>query len=214
MKRKYLFAIALLAGSHLLAGQPSIPGSSPTIPKLTDVNSEILQLVIQDQWDRGNDMFGDKRPSGSEQINWKNVSERDAQRHAQVRKLISEGKLQSGRDYQYAALIFQHSEDPNDLMLAHVLAATAVSKGKADARWLAAATLDRYLHSLKQPQVFGTQFFKSPNSEWTMEPYNRDALSDSIRALWCVVPLSEQEQILKDYQQGKGGRPTGIQPCK
>jgi hypothetical protein len=31
-------------------------------------------------------------------------------------------------------------------------------KSDLDARWIAAATLDRYLQRIGQPQVFGTQF--------------------------------------------------------
>jgi hypothetical protein len=56
--------------------------ASPTIPNLTDVKPEILQLVVQDQWDRGNDMFGGKPRAASSTIDWKAVSERDDLRHA------------------------------------------------------------------------------------------------------------------------------------
>jgi hypothetical protein len=42
-----------------LNGQQTAPQpEGPTIPKLTDVNQDILNLVIHDQWDRGTDMFG------------------------------------------------------------------------------------------------------------------------------------------------------------
>jgi hypothetical protein len=73
-------------------------------------------------------------------------------------KLVDAGKLQSGKDFFYAALIFQHSFEGPNLILAHALAATAAAKGEASGRWLTASSFDRYLWSLKQPQVFGTQF--------------------------------------------------------
>ena len=38
------------------------------------------------------------------------------------------------------------------------LALAAMEKGDAAARWIAAATLDRYLQKVQQPQVFGTQY--------------------------------------------------------
>jgi hypothetical protein len=38
----------------------------------------------------------------------------------------------------------------------HVPAVTAVAKGSAAAKWLAAVTMDRYLQTINQPQVFGT----------------------------------------------------------
>ena len=36
-----------------------------------------------------------------------------------------------------------------------------------------------------------------------MEPYDGDAVSDHLRAEWCVVPLNEQERILRDLRAGR-----------
>jgi hypothetical protein len=41
-------------------------------------------------------------------------------------------------------VVFKHGEGSNDILLAHVLAVTAIGKGDLDARWLAAAALDRF----------------------------------------------------------------------
>jgi hypothetical protein len=127
----------------------------------------------------------------------------DAQRRAQVRKLISEGKVQSGEDYYYAAFIFQHGQKPSDYLYAHVLAVTAVNKGLHNAMWLSAATLDRYLHSVRQPQVFGTQFGDLYSSRDDQEPYDRKMVSDALRGLWCVAPEATQAKILSDQRAGK-----------
>lgn len=189
--------------------------AKPTVPKLSGVDPEILQLVIEDQWDRGNDMYGKGQVKSPESLDWKLLADHDAQRHAQIRKLLDQGRVKTGQDFEFAALIFQHSEKPDDLMLAHVLAVTAVGKGNGGARWLAAATLDRYLQSVKQPQIFGTQFFQGEKDQpWTMEPYARSTLTDGERALWCVVPLASQERILKDMQNGKPTASTGLENCK
>jgi hypothetical protein len=85
--------------------------NSPTIPKATDVNPELLNLVIYDQWDRGNDMFGDRHPADGENVDWDAVGKRDQERRHAVRKLLADGKLQTGKDYRFAALILQHSPD-------------------------------------------------------------------------------------------------------
>jgi hypothetical protein len=74
--------------------------------------------------------------------------------------------------------------------------------------------MDRYLQSIKQPQVFGTQFLKDEKGIWTMEPYARTTISDALRAQWCVVSLAEQEMVLKAYQNGNEGRPTSTPDCK
>lgn len=184
---------------------------APTVPNLPDVNARLLQLVIQDQWDRGNDMFSGRQVKTPVNLN---VNERDAERQAEVHKILAEGKISTGQEYYYAALIFQHSLKPEDLMFAHVLAVTATAKGNAYAKWMAAATLDRYLWSIKRPQVFGTQFQKAADDKWAMEPYDRNAVSDSIRASWCVVPLAEQEKILKNFQSGGPLASTGTADCK
>jgi hypothetical protein len=211
---KTLFGAALAISIRLLAAQtPSGVADTPTIPKLPGVNPDILNLVIQDQWDRGQDMFGGRVVKPPQSIDWQEVNKRDDARHAAVRKLLADGKLQSGADYQFAALIFQHSGDSAGLILAHTLAVTAVAKGEGNAKWLAAATFDRYLHSIKQPQVFGTQLFRDAGGLWSMEPYDRAALSDSIRAIWCVIPLTEQASIERDVRDGKPLRPTQIPGC-
>jgi hypothetical protein len=200
---------AALAFPLLFAQTPN----SPTIPKVTDVNPEILNLVIYDQWDRGNDMFGDRHGTLDEKIDWNEVGKRDQERRDAVRKLLADAKLQTGKDYRFAALIFQHSPDTAGYLLAHVLAVTAVSKGDSYSKWLAAATMDRYLQSLNQPQVFGTQF-RQPEGVWTMEPYDRTLFSDAVRATWCIIPLAEQERIVKEVRDGKPLRSTGIKDCK
>jgi hypothetical protein len=128
----------------------------------------------------------------------------DARRRDQVRRLVGEGKLQSGEDYYYAAFIFQHGQQPSDYLYAHVLAVTAVNKGLHNAMWLSAATLDRYLHSVRQPQVFGTQFGSLYENRDDQEPYDRQLVSDALRAQWCVTTVSAQAQILSDKRAGKG----------
>ena len=87
-------------------------------------------------------------------------------------------------------------------LYAHVLATTALGKGFAPAKWLSAATLDRYLQSLKQPQVFGTQF-GGPVDDADMDSYNKYLLTDKIRELWCVASLSKQLKIAADIKAGR-----------
>ena len=194
-----VICILCLASPAVLCQEATNAPATPTVPDLPDVNAHLLHLVIQDQWDRGNDMFSGRQVRVPANLN---VTERDAERQAEVRKMLSEGKISTGRGYYFAALIFQHSSKSEDLMLAHVLAVTAVTKENGVAKWMAAATMDRYLWSIKQPQVFGTQFQKDADQKWTMQPYDRNAVSDSVRTSWCVVSLAEQGKILKDFQNG------------
>ncbi len=125
----------------------------------------------------------------------------DARRREQVQRLIGDGKVKSGEDYYYAAFIFQHGQKP-DFLFAHVLAVTAVSKGFHGAIWLSAGTLDRYLHSMKQPQIFGTQFGSLNDGSDDQGLYDEEMLSDGLRAMWCVASHSAQTKILSDVWAG------------
>ena len=79
-------------------------------------------------------------------------------RRAEVRKLLEEGKLSSGEDFSDAALIFQHGRTAEEFLFAHVLAVEALTRAGSADKWLAAATLDRYLQAVNRPQIFGTQY--------------------------------------------------------
>ena len=136
----------------------------------------------------------------------------DARRRQQVRELIREQKVQSGEDYYYAAFIFQHGPKPSDYLYAHVLAVTAVNKGIHNAMWLSAATLDRYLQSIRQSQVFGTQFGSLYSNRDNQEPYDRKIVSDALREQWCVAPEAAQAKILSDKKAGKEFRSTRTCP--
>ena len=207
-----MLAVLLIVGSPMLIAQSP---EGPTIPNLPDVNQQLLKLVIADQWDRGMDMFSGRQVKTPDSLDWQQIDKRDGERRAAVRVMLNAGQLQTGREYQFAAILFQHSADPDDLQTAHLLASTAVAKGNRGARWLAAASFDRLLWNMNRPQVFGTQFKQDSQTKvWTMEPYARDSVADAIRAEWCVVPAAEQEGILKNLQSGGGNPSTSVVDCK
>lgn len=211
MKSLHALLVVLVVGTCALAAQSR---EGPTIPDLPDVNRELLELVAADQWDRGVDMFSGRQVKSPESLDWQQIGARDAERKKAVRALLSSGRIRSGREYRFAALIFQHSGDPADLAMAHVLATTAAVKGNAEARWLAAASLDRLLWNLDRPQVFGTQFTQDPQGGWTMDPYDRESIPDTIRAAWCVVSSADQARILRELQSGTGTPATNIPDCR
>jgi hypothetical protein len=156
-----------------------------------------------------------------------NISAEDAYRHgdarrAEVRKLLEEAKITSGEDFSDAALIFQHGQTPEDFLFAHVLAVEALIRGGSADKWLAAATLDRYLQALNQPQIFGTQYSgdkasgNTPkpqvdphviNIQRTQQPYDAKLLPDSVREDFCVPDVSQQEKNLAIFNTGH--RPAG-----
>ncbi|WP_125995739.1 hypothetical protein [Sphingomonas sp. S-NIH.Pt15_0812] len=126
-------------------------------------------------------------------IEWKIVSAADRSRRKQAQALLDSGQLSSGDDFYHAAFVFQHGDEPDDFMRAHALAMIAIARGRPDATWIGAATLDRYLQYSGRPQVYGTQFTR-PATNFTQEPYQRGLLSDAIRKASNVPPLAVQEK--------------------
>jgi hypothetical protein len=156
-----------------------------------------------------------------------NISPEEYYRHgnarrAEVRKLLEEGRITSGEDFSDAALIFQHGQTPEEYLFAHVLAVEALITGGSADKWIAAATLDRYLHAVNQPQVFGTQYpadkasGNTPkpqvdprvwNVQRTQQPYDAKLLPDAVRRDFCVPDVSQQERNLAIFNTGH--RPEG-----
>ena len=138
---------------------------------------------------------------------WKKISEQDAERRREAHKLLDAGALKTGEDFEDASFIFQHGDTPQDYLLAHILAMAAMSKGDAQARWIAAATLDRYLQTIKQPQVFGTQYkwteMKPKPHGASQEPYDTKLVSDALRKDFCVTTQAGQQKNVAAMAQGK-----------
>ncbi len=145
----------------------------------------------------------DQRVRTVAKVDWEMVNKTDAERREQTRKLLAVGSLHTGKDFEEAAVVFQHGDTPDDYLLAHTLAVAAVSKGETTATWIAAATLDRYLWKVGQKQVFGTQYSGDAKHEWTQEPYDRELVSDALRGQLAVPSQASQLMQLKAYESQK-----------
>ena len=132
--------------------------------------------------------------TGGGAIDWSVVEPQDLARRQRTRQLLDAGALQSGDDYWHAAFVFQHGSEPEDYLLAHTLAMVAIARGRPDATWIAAATLDRYLQNIGQKQIYGTQYRTPPGERATQEPYDRTLISDALREALGVPNQAAQEQ--------------------
>jgi hypothetical protein len=80
----------------------------------------------------------------------------------------------------------------------------AISKADPKARWIAAASVDRYLLSLRQRQVFGSQG-NNPDHQpghWTPEPFNKNLVPNSVRHLFCSPDVAAQESAVNKVNAG------------
>ena len=160
----------------------------------------IKQLFDEDQSDR-------RGATSMTPEQWKTISDRDAERRREAHKMLDAGALKTGEDFEDASFIFQHGDTPQDYLLAHILAMAAMEKGDARARWIAAATLDRYLQAVKQPQAFGTQYkwteMKPKPHGATQAPYDKALVSDALRRDFCVTTQAGQQKNVAAMAQGK-----------
>lgn len=176
-------------------------------------SAEMKRIFDEDQGDRQN-LVPKENPQ--KQVDWiNNVASRDAQRRKRVMELLKENTLQTGNDFEEAAFVFQHGDKPDDYLLAHTLAMVAMAKGKSNARWIAAATLDRYLQKIKQPQIFGTQYSRGPNAtdKWGQDPYDTGLVPDPLRNVVCVPDLASQQETVKSLNEGKDFSPAHVPGC-
>ena len=166
--------------------------SYTALAPVPESSREMAEIFAADQVDRR---------VGPNEIDWKTVAPRDTARRARTRQLLEQGLLNSGDDYYYAAMVFQHGEVPADYLLAHVLAIAAQNRGRADANWIATATLDRYLQSIGQPQIMGTQFPYAPDGSVSQGEYDRALIPGALRPA-LGLPTPAQEEALRQRLQG------------
>ena len=164
---KYL-TVCLLFGCTHAAIERSVP-----------VDNELLiEMVIRDQ---------QVRSPANDSIDLETV---DRQHRQQVFELLSRGQIRTAKDKFNAALILQHtgllycdgklvSISPENYLLAHQLANSAMVSGSRNAGYLAAATYDRYLLYTKGFQKYGTQRLiddKTGEEMWApIDPSTTDA---------------------------------------
>ena len=148
---------------------------------LTTINVELYRLFQSDQADRSSE--GD----------WENIEERDRQRREMVAKMIRGRQAPCRRRLRPRRIHLPARRRLHLLPHAHELAMKAVEIEPAhmQARWIAAASKDRYLQSIGQPQIYGTQLLRR-DGRWTLEPYDTTAVTDEERARWGVPPLERQ----------------------
>jgi hypothetical protein len=121
---------------------------------------------------------------------------RDAARRERVAALLSEGRQLSADACFAAAWILNHGDTAEEARQAHELARQAARGGRRDARWLAAAALDRSLMYAGRPQHYGTNMVPDGVGYrlWDVD----DKTTDDERAAWDVPPLAEMRQRAKD----------------
>lgn len=145
----------------------------------------------------------DDRNAGPDGIDWSKVTPRDEARRERVLEILARDEATQSDDYYHAAMIFQHGSSLEDIDQAHRLALRAVELdgGNERAKWLAAATKDRWLMKQDRPQLYGTQYRKA-DGVWILHPVD-PAVTDEERARWNVQPLRQSLRFAAELNRKK-----------
>lgn len=141
-------------------------------------------------------------PHDPAKIDWSVITPRDQQRQHRTQQIFQAGQAKTAADYYHGAMIFQHGKTVDDFATAHRLAlrAAELDPSNSEAKWLAAATLERELMTRGKPQRYATQF-KRVDGRGVL--YNVDeSVSDEERARWGVPSLAEAKQAVERLNAG------------
>ena len=147
------------------------------------MNHELTSLYQADKRERIN------QPRGNT-MEYKAMRARDLERRQRVMEMAQAHALDTAEDYYHAAHIMNHGDTPQDAENAHMLALRSSELGYRPARWLAAASYDRWQMYQGKPQKYGTNYVYDGQEDrlWDVDPNT----TDEERAEWDVPPLAEQ----------------------
>lgn len=155
----------------------------PNVEQTPEDNAELARMYEEDQEDRQVVARTHEVPEGF----WDRVGPRDRARRERARELLAAGEIRTASDFERCAMLFQHGTEPDDYLLAHILATISGFMGNSHGKWLSAAALDRFLENTGHKQVFGTQYDFCENRNLVLRPV-LDLLSDQERAQFRVRP--------------------------
>lgn len=166
------------------------------MPQETD-NLKLEETFQEDQKDR--ELVYDSPEAVSR------LRDHDAARRKRVYVMMELGEVQTMRDLYHASVILQHGDAPADFLTAHRLATVAAIMGHKTARWLLAATLDRYLMAVGQPQVYGTQFeYNAPETRYQLRlPILESVFLDFEKTMLGVPSVSDRLKQLNSRAANK-----------
>ena len=155
-------------------------------------NAELARISQEDQDDRKPGLHG---------IDWAKIKPRDDARLARTRELYASGALRTGADWFHAALILQHSSEADDYLLAHEMSVAAVAQGYKEARWLVAASEDRFLMTIGRKQRFGTQYEPADEPGRYRLASTEPQVTDELRAVLGTPSLAEAKATASRFDK-------------
>jgi hypothetical protein len=166
-----------------------------TVPD-RDAENRVVLMFYEDQKIRQSGMNGGTFTAEEERRMWIE----DRERMIETLAYLEDGKLVKPKALYYAAFIFHHGVCSDHYQLASMLAKRSMDGGYHDAKWLYAATVDRYLLSFGKAQKYGTQFYMGDDGLLHLEPVD-PTTTDEERAQYDLPPLADAERIANEAIQ-------------
>ena len=187
--------ILALVGCLLLSGGCVQKRADRSPARESVVTVALKEMVAEDQ-----------RLRTDTTLDYSIVHAADRKHHEKIFELLAQGRITQAADLYRAALLLQHT-DPSSCrecyLLAHYLALRSVELGYDEARYLAAANLDRYLVFSDQTQKYGTQHNVDSSGRWFLFPID-SLTTDSDRARWDVPPLKDLIRDIDEMNSAPG----------
>jgi hypothetical protein len=177
-----VLAVVTTAVAPVVRGQASPPSD----------NAELARIFQEDQDDRKPGLHG---------IDWAKLKPRDDARLARIRELYASDALRTGADWFHAALILQHSNEADDYLLAHEMSVAAVALGHKEARWLTAASEDRFLRRIGRKQRFGTQYEPADRPGSLDIAPTEPQVTDALREVLGIQSLAEAKAAASQFDK-------------
>lgn len=142
-----------------------------------------------------------------ENIDWNILLKQDSTRRAIVLDMIKQNKVSTSNDFFHAAMIFQHGNDSTSYKIAWDCSkiASMMDTSNKSARWLSAASYDRYLISKGKPQVYGTQFIVL-DEKYYLQDIDTTKVTDLERKYYGTRTMEE----IKEFLTNKNGENKGL----
>jgi len=189
---KKILLIILIFG--FISCKTNNENSQTELKEVIEDNAELIEIYKNDQADR----------QAGENIDWSVVSKRDSLRELRVYQLLDSNKVRTSKDYHNAAMVFQHGGDSTAYGMAVKMMRKSIELDSTADKWLLAATIDRYLLSKDEPQIYGTQYHKYGKDEpWQIAKMDTTKISDAERIEYGVETLAEQKEKVKRINQKK-----------
>lgn len=183
----------------LLSGLMFILCSALTMIEAQGQNQLLRELAKEDQDSR----------SGKE------IARTDEERGKIELSLIGQGELKTPEDKYNAALVLQHtpftycekrlvSKSPDNYLLAHHLFQSAYAGGYKDARYLIAASIDRYLSMTQGYQKYGTNRITNQETgkdEWV--PIDRKTPDSEAQNTACYRWPNSSSDSLNSHRRNR-----------